>query len=336
VACSYELFMTFCIELLRVGKNWDVNPTTVALVLLLVVLATATIARLRVAIGVAVVATLALNYFFLPPVGTLVIADPQNWIALFVFLVVAVTASKLSSAARDRALARQKAELAGTLLASLSHDLRTPLTAIRIAVDNLSGELTLDDRRTQARAATSELDRLTRVLEHILEMARIDAAAIHVDRQWVGAADVVDAALAYVRPLFDGHALRVDADGNLQTEIDPRLASGALSHLLENAAQYSPADQEIVVRASVEADGLHVTVSDHGPGLESSEVDQLFERFFRGQAARQRSSGTGMGLSISRGLITAAGGRVWAENVPGAGARFSMVVPGRVRHGTAQ
>jgi two-component system sensor histidine kinase KdpD len=232
--------MTFCIELVRVGKNWDVNPTTVALVLLLVVLATATIARLRVAIGVAVVATLALNYFFLPPVGTLVIADPQNWDRALRVPRRRRHGKQAIVCRKDRALARQKAELAGTLLASLSHDLRTPLTAIRIAVDNLSGELTLDDRRMQARAATSELDRLTRVLEHILEMARIDAAAIHVDRQWVGAADVVDAALAYVRPLFDGHALRVDADGNLQTEIDPRLASGALSHLLENAAQYSP------------------------------------------------------------------------------------------------
>ena len=111
-------------------------------------------------------------------------------------------------------------------------------------------------------------------------------------------------------------------------DLDPRLASGALSHLLENAAQYSPADRDIVVVGRAETDGLHVSVIDHGPGLDPGELDHLFERFYRGRTARQLSPGTGMGLAISRGLLAAAGGRVWAENVPGAGAKFSMVVPG--------
>ena len=375
----------------------DVSPTTVALALLLVVLGAATLARLRIAIVVSVVAMLTLNFFFLPPVGTFTIADPQNWIALFAFLVVAVIASNLSAAAQDRAreaiarrnevtrlfdltrdvllttetasaidalarhvarrfelprvaiclpadhgwqihqggarrssidvdvlntalakargtlefdahqraygghiarraeqrgldrsaaarhqggrpargglagarhrharrgrrrrrhrdragavpgerdaaeLVRQKADLAATLLASLSHDLRTPLTAIQVAVENLRGDLPAEERRAQAGAAMAELDRLTRLFQDILDMARIDAAAIRVDRQWVAAADVVDAAVAHVRHALEGHALRVDADADMEVEIDPRLASVALSHLLENAAQYSPA-----------------------------------------------------------------------------------------------
>jgi signal transduction histidine kinase len=84
------------------------------------------------------------------------------------------------------------------------------------------------------------------------------------------------------------------------------------------------------VEARVEGDGLHVSVTDRGPGLDPGELDHLFERFYRGQAARQRTFGTGMGLSITRGLLAAAGGRIWAENVDG-GARFSMVIPGAVR-----
>jgi two-component system sensor histidine kinase KdpD len=236
---------------------------------------------------------------------------------------------------RDAAeLVRQKADLAATLLASLSHDLRTPLTAIRTAVENLRGDLSVDDRREQTGAAIAELDRLTRLFQDILDMARIDAAAIDIDRQWVAAADVVDAAVAHVRHMLERHALRVDADAEREVEIDPRLVSVALSHLLENAALYSEADREIFVQASVEADGLHVAVTDHGPGLDPSELDHLFERFYRGHAARQASLGTGMGLSITRGLLAAAGGRVWAENVPGAGARFSIVVPGPVRAAT--
>jgi signal transduction histidine kinase len=85
------------------------------------------------------------------------------------------------------------------------------------------------------------------------------------------------------------------------------------------------------VFARVEPDGLHVSVTDHGTGLDPAELEHLFERFYRGRAARQATFGTGMGLAITRGLLAAAGGHVWAENVAGAGARFSMVIPGPVR-----
>jgi len=465
----------------------DLSPTTAALALLLVVLGSATLAPLRTAIVVSLAAMLTLNFFFLPPLGTFTIADPQNWIALFAFLVVAVIASKLSAAARDRereaiarrnevtrlfdltrdvllttetagaievlarhvarrfelarvaiclpddtgwrvvqgggeelalpddtlnaafakargtlefdarqraygghvrvagqqelvvvplrhgiravgllaasspvldigtldavagvvaiaiervqflverdaaALVRQKADLAATLLASLSHDLRTPLTAVRVAVENLRGDLSADDRRTQAAAAMSELERLTRLFQDILDMARIDAEAIRLEPQWVTPADIVDAALAHVRHAVDGHALQVEADTDVEIELDPRLTSVALSHVIENAAQYSPMDAPVVVRADAAGGGLRVSVLDSGPGLDPGELEHLFERFYRGRAARTATFGTGMGLSITRGLLSAAGGRIWAENVPGGGARFSLVVPGPVR-----
>ncbi len=474
----------------------DVSPTTVALVLLLIVLGAATTAQLAVAIAVSVVSMLSFNFYFLPPVGTLSIANPQNWIALIAYLTVAIIASNLSAAARarerdavargnevtrlfdltrdvllttetdramdvlarqvarrfdldrvaiclphsvwsrldgdggwrvyqgggsdvtidtdtlDRALAqargalefdahtraygghvrlgdagggltivplrhgvkavgllttvapaldlgaldalggvvaiaieraqflaerdaaelvRQKADLAATLLASLSHDLRTPLTAARVAVENLRGDLNPADRKEQADLAATELERLSRLFQDILDMARVDAAAIVVERQWVTAAEVVDAAMAHVRHALDRRDIQVHADSEMAIEIDPRLASGALSHLLENAAQYSPADRPIVVEGRAEGDGLHVAVVDRGPGLDPGELDHLFERFYRGRTARQIAPGTGMGLAITRGLLAAAGGRVWAENVPDAGARFSMVVPGPVR-----
>jgi two-component system sensor histidine kinase KdpD len=440
----------------------DVSPTTAALALLLVVLFTATYGRLWIAISVALAATLGLNFYFLPPVGTLTIAEAQNWVALVTFLVTAVIASNLSAAAQARAsdavarrnevtrlfdltrdvlltsetsgaidtlarhvarrfelagvaiclpgepgwrihqggpeavdiddevlqgtmaraggtlevdarqraygghtsieasggrlaivplrhgtsavgllvtssppldvgtldavagvvaiaiertqflhereaaeLLRQKADLAAALLASLSHDLKTPLTAIRVAVENLRDELLPADRREQAGAAVVELERLDRLFQDILDMARIDAAAIDVSRQWVTPADIVDAAAAQVRHALEGHPFDVDADGETQVDLDPRIASAALAHLLENAARYSAATQPILVRASVEHVGLHVSVEDRGPGLDASELEHLFERFFRGHAARQIASGTGMGLAITRGLLNA-------------------------------
>jgi two-component system sensor histidine kinase KdpD len=278
----------------------------------------------------------------------LTIADPQNWVALSAFLVAAIVGSNLSAAAKERAriaveraqllqereaaeLQRQRGELASTLLASISHDLKTPLTAIRVAVENLGGSLPDEDRRLQADAAVAELVRLTRLFEGLLDMARIDAAAIPVQREWVTPADVVDAALAHVRHSINGHALRVDADADRAVHVDARLASVALSHLLENAARYSPADRDIIVDGRAGADGIVVTVTDHGPGLDPGEIDQLFERFYRGRGLQQAAPGTGMGLAISRGLLKAIGGRVWAENAAGAGARFSIAIPGPTR-----
>ena len=470
------------------------NPTTSALILLLIVLATATRSRLAVAIVTSIVAMLAFNFFFLPPIHTLTIAEPHNWVALFVFLAVAAIASTLSSAARERAreaesrrlevdrlfdlsrdillmtdsegalvgltrhvarrfeldavavclpspagwdihqggereidpprelldrtLARlrgaleydareraygghvrapgprgeitlvplrlgtrpvgllatdssalevgtldalggvvaiaieranflaerkaaeaisQRADLASALLASFSHDLRTPLTTVRMAVANLqAADVSEQDRRTQSQVALAEIDRLSRLFEDILDMARIDAAAITAERQWVTPADVVDAAIAHLGPLLRNRPLRISAQATCEARVDPRLTSSALSHLLENAAAYAPADSAIEIEAGTEPDGLHLSVRDFGRGVDPTDLDRIFEPFYRSRAVRQVSSSTGMGLAITRGLLAAEGGRVWAENVPDGGARFSIVVPAAVREVPAQ
>jgi two-component system sensor histidine kinase KdpD len=159
-------------------------------------------------------------------------------------------------------------------------------------------------------------------------MARIDAAAIHLEPQWVTPADVVDAAAAQVRHALAGRRLQINADSDREVHLDPRIVSMALSHVLENAGQYSSPDRQITVDACVDVEGLRVAVTDQGPGLDPSETERLFERFFRGRTARQLAPGTGMGLAITHGLLSAVNGRIWAENAPGSGARFTIIVPG--------
>jgi two-component system sensor histidine kinase KdpD len=307
-----------------------VSTTTVALVLLLIVLGTATFARLRIAVVASIVSTLTFNFFFLQPVGTFAIADPQNWVVLGVYLTVAVVASKFSASAQDRA----RTHLAETLLASLSHDMRTPLTSARVAVENLRRPLDDETRETQGATAAAELERLTLLVENMLDMARIDAGAVTVDRQWVAPGDVVDAAVAHVRHALAGHPVVVEAIDDHQVQIDPRLTSAALSHVLENAARYSPSGGRILISGRVGSGSLQVSVTDQGPGLDPAEIERLFDRFYRGDASKRTMHGTGMGLAIARGLLAAAGGTAWAENAPGSGARFSLSVPGPVRRAT--
>jgi len=308
-----------------------VSPTTIALALLLIVLAAATLSRLWVATVVSIAAMLVLNYFFLPPVGTFTIADAGNWVALIVFLVVAVVGSHLSAAAQARAREAARGALASTLLASLSHDLRTPLTAIRVAIGNVTDTTSDADRRQQAEIALGELDRLNHLFDHILDMARIDSRAVTTDRQWVTPADIVDAAVSYAGRSLDAHALTIDAPSDTAVHLDPRLTSSALAQLLENAARYSAGATTIAVRACVVEGELRVSVEDEGSGLPQGEVTRLFEPFFRAEGAHT-IPGTGMGLAIARGLVTAQRGRIWAENRPGAGARFSIAVPAESRH----
>jgi two-component system sensor histidine kinase KdpD len=308
----------------------NLSPTTAALALLLGVLCVAAFGRLWMAMTAAVVATLSLNFFFLPPVGNLTIADAQNLIALIVFLVVAVIGSQLSAAAQSRAREAARGALASTLLATLSHDLRTPITAIRVAIGNLT-ETTADaERRQQADVALGELDRLTHLFDHILDMARIDARAITTERQWVTPADIVDAAVTYAGRALDAHALSIDAHSTTAVHVDPRLTSGALAQVLENAARYSPPGSTIEVHATVEGNELRLRVDDEGPGIPPADMARLVEPFFRGKVA-QSVPGTGMGLAIARGLLTAEQGRIWAENRSTRGASFCIAVPAEGR-----
>ncbi len=307
-----------------------VNTTTVAMTFLLVVLVTAATSRLRVAVIASVAAMLSFNFFFLPPVGTLTIADPSNWVALFAFLAVSLVASKMSAAARDRealAATRQSEELKSALLASLSHDLRTPLTAIRVAATNLQNAALNDAaRREQSDLVLTEVERLTRLFQNILDMTRIDAGAVDSRLQWVHPLEVLEAARDQVEHTLRAHPLKMRSRDDVLVKLDPRLTSAALSHVLENAAQYSDEGAPICIEAGVRNDELTIRIRDHGSGIAADEMPNLFRRFYRGSRAVQYVSGTGMGLSIARGLLAAEGARIWAENADGGGAVFSIAM----------
>ena len=162
-------------------------------------------------------------------------------------------------------------------------------------------------------------------------MARIETSSISVERQWATPEEVVEAAVAGREDLLRHHQIRVTAAADVAAEIDPRLTTMALAHLLENAAQYSPRGSVIGVDASADHAGLRISVSDEGPGLDVQELPRLFEPFYRGHAARERAAGSGMGLPITRGLLAPQGGKVWGENISPHGARFSILLPAAIR-----
>lgn len=248
--------------------------------------------------------------------------------ALAGVVAIAIERAQFLDERRAAEVTRRSDELKTAVLASLGHDLRTPLTAIRVAAANVKAPwLPADERVEQSELILAEVERLTRLFENLLEMARIDAGAVATDVRWTHPSEIVAAARDQVEHTLHRHGLQITAESDEAVRLDPRLTANALAHLLENAAQYAPAGSSIDVHSCLTSDGLTIQVRDHGPGIAQEDLPHLFDRFYRGEAARPRASGTGMGLWIARGLLAVEHGRVWADNAPDGGALFTIVVP---------
>jgi two-component system sensor histidine kinase KdpD len=229
-------------------------------------------------------------------------------------------------------IARQRDALSSALLASIGHDLRTPLTALKIAATNLqSDHLTEDDRSEQADIVLTEVERLTRLFENILDMARIDARAVAAERRWIHPSQIWEAALDQVSHSFARHALDLSIDDGSLVFLDPRLTAAALTRVLENAAKYAPPETTISIAMRASQEAFTITVLDQGPGIRSEDLPRVFDRFFRGELTGRKVGGTGMGLPIARGLLEAENGRISAENRPEGGARITLIVPAQIR-----
>jgi two-component system sensor histidine kinase KdpD len=456
-----------------------VNSTTVSLSFLLVVLSTAATQSIGPAIVASLASMLSFNFFFLPPVGTFTITDPQNWVALFVFVVTAIVASKLSSTARKRAseaeksreevwklyqlsraiivtpapetavsaLSRQVREVFGmarceiyapkgtadgeelavasgtsqilvsanylrgvfekgeirtdeegavyaplkvgvrvtgaivlypgslaegtieaisglvalalerarflkelsrtealrqsdqlksAILASVSHDLQTPLTSIRAAVDNLL-ESNLDWDREALHEfhliIREEVNRLTHLVQNLLEMARIEAGELHPVKEWGTISEIFDNVLERSSPYLSNHQVVVELNERLpMVKVDSRLLAEVLANLVENAAKYSPDQSKIILCGTVNEDGLTTTVRDYGTGILPQDLAHVFEKFYRGTThPGRKKDGTGMGLAIAKGIVEAHGGRIWVRSPPDGGTIFGFNVPAETK-----
>ncbi|MGC1965390.1 MAG: DUF4118 domain-containing protein [Candidatus Acidiferrales bacterium] len=446
-----------------------VNPTTVALTFLLAILAVSTVWGIAVSVFMSIAAMLAFNFYFLPPVGTFTVADPQNWVALFAFLVVSVLASHLSTRARQQAtdaaqrrreieklyafsqgllesgnviqllnripsqivdifevgaaalllaekqkiyrsgpviprldletlkamvireeplvdeanslcfvpvrlgvrpigslgisgsmLSRQTLEAVGTLIAvaieraraieqlglteaaregerlrtalldSVTHALRTPLTSIKASVTNLlsNPSVTSPQRHELLTIINEETDRLNRLVGEAGEMARLDAGEVELRLESHPIEDVINAALSQCKLALGDRVVRVQVPPGLSNvRVDLVRAREALVHLLENANQYSPADQPITITAEATPDFIVTSVADRGAGIDDLEQNLIFEKFYRGKDQRYLVHGTGMGLPIAKAIIEAHGGTMSLTSQRGQGSVFSFTLP---------
>lgn len=249
----------------------------------------------------------------------------------------ATVALERARLAQDIEQARVTAEterLRAALLTSISHDLKTPLASILGTVTTLQsayGQLDDTARQDMLGDIQEEAERLHRFIVNLLDMARLESAAIHPRRELGDVADVVGSALRRAAKLLAAHVVQVDIPAYLpMAEFDPALMEQVLFNLLDNAAKYSPEGGVVTIRAEHENGQLVVQIADQGGGFSPNTMPHLFEKFYRGQAGEARPAGTGLGLAICRGFVTAMGGTITAANRADAhGAVFTIVLPCR-------
>jgi two-component system sensor histidine kinase KdpD len=321
------------------------------------ILLISTVWGLRLGLFASIASAAAFNYFQIPPLHRFTIAEEENWVALAAFVIAAIVSSTVAGLARaraveaerrreeaDRALAelealtrerdrmqaeaveaeavRRSDELKTVLLRSISHDLRTPLTSIIAGGTALGSQtLTADERAELSEGIVGEGRRLSRLVENLLDLSRLEAGNAEPHRGPVDLAEVLEAAR---QGQGGSESIRLAVDEQLpMAEADAAQLERAFANLLENALRYGDG-RPVLVRSRLVGGNIVVRVVDQGPGIPESEWARIFEPFQHGDAA---SAGSGLGLAIAKGFIEASGGEIAIESLPGQGSSFVVTLP---------
>jgi PAS domain S-box-containing protein len=235
---------------------------------------------------------------------------------------------------RDISADRMVEQVKSDFVAAVSHELRTPLTSIYGFAETLLrqdvpfGE---DERRIFLGYIASESERLTEIVDQLLNVARLDAGDLQVELGRIDVGSVVSELVETVEEsgVMNGHRFEIDLpDEPLAAEADPDKVRQVFNILVENALRYSPRGGTVTVGARRNHDRVEVRVADQGIGIPAAERDRIFRKFYRAEsAARDGAAGTGLGLFIAKELVTAMGGRIWVDSIEGEGSSFSFELP---------
>lgn len=259
-------------------------------------------------------------------------AERRTLAAILDQAAVAIDRARLSKASLEQAAAIEGGRFRSALLASVSHDLKTPLATITGAVTSLRqlGEkMPAKSRDDLLASIEEESGRLKRFLANLLDMTRIDAGAVEAKRDWVDVADVVNSAVAQARKAFPVREIELNLAPDLPLiRGDSVLLGQVLFNLLDNANKFGGADP-VTVYARHDRDEVVISVVDMGKGIPHKDIEKVFEKFFRRSKSDGRAPGTGLGLAIAKGFVEAMGGTIRAESPARArrGTRVSMRFP---------
>ncbi|MGE5761179.1 MAG: ATP-binding protein [Gemmatimonadota bacterium] len=345
--------MLVAVTIVMHATRAETDQAHVVLVYLLVVLGGSSSGGRGLGLALACAAFVLIDFFFQEPFDRFTVAKPLDWTILVSFIVTSLVATHLLAVARSEAAqARRRADevaalstererlvveaehakalreadrLKDVVLASLSHDLRTPLTTIKALAQDAA-------LRGDANAAIIEdaADHLSRLVSDLLDLSRLKGGAFPVTPELNTAEDVVGAALRQVAGLLNGRKLNPLVDTSrpaLLGRFDFVQTLRILTNLLENALRYAPSGSTVDLTVSRDGDMLAFAVADRGPGISLADRERVFEPFYRDASAQPDTGRAGLGLSIARRLAELQGGTLTFEARPGGGSVFVLRLP---------
>jgi K+-sensing histidine kinase KdpD len=309
--------------------------STFAMLYLLGVIVVSMRCRRRAAVLNALLSVTAFYYFCVPVHDSFVLEDSNYIITLLVMLIAALVISTLTFRIRAQAAEVINAEIAvqtertrNAVLSAVSHDIKTPLSAIYGAATSLleeSDRLDESQRQDLIESIAADSERLNRLVVNLLEMTRLEAG-IELRRDWYPLEEIIGAALTRVEKLLRGRTITTNIPPELPLiRVDDVLIQEVFTNVLENAGKYTPPGMPIEIAAVESGQRVLVFISDSGPGFAAGDEERVFEKFFRGKADGIR--GAGLGLAICRAIIQRHEGRISAANRPGGGAVLTIELP---------
>lgn len=318
-----------------------VGYLVVALILLVTVSLAAMFFDMKPVLLTAVLSALVWNFFFIPPKFTFAIRRPEDALMFIMYFVVAMVNAVLTSKIRQmekEASRREEKEntlkLYNTVLNSLSHELRTPISTIIGATDNLQSmadKLSELDKYELVSSISKASIQLNRQVGNLLNMSRLESGVIQPKNDWFDIRELVYDVIGQLKEDIGTKPIHVAVRENTPlVRMDYGLLSQVLHNLLHNAVTYLPKYAVVTIRAHCAENKLVMIVEDTGNGFPETEIDQVFEKFYR--LKNSGTGGTGLGLSIVKGFVEAMKGSIHLENMPEGGAIFTIEIPSELSH----
>lgn len=307
----------------------------VAFILLFTVSLLATNLDILPVLAAAILSALIWDFFFIPPHFTFQVSSTEDVILLLMYFVISLVNAALTYKIRQiEKVARQKEEKANTVklyntfLNSLSHELRTPISTIIAATDNLqtnNSKLTANHKSELISEISKASFRLNEQVENLLNISRLEAGFIQPKKDWCDISEIIYDAVKKVEENKIFQQIHISINPGIPLfKLDKGMLEQIIYNLLNNAAIYTQPGCCIKILALNYADVLEIIVEDNGPGFPKGEIKNVFDKFYR--LKNSGAGGTGLGLSIVRGFVEAQGGSVSLENIETGGARFTIAI----------
>lgn len=307
----------------------------VALILLMTVSIAAMLFEILPVLVAAVLSAIIWNFFFIPPIYTFHIRDAEDILMFLLYFTIALVNAVLSFKIREaEKKAREQEEkettikLYNTLLNSLSHELRTPISTILGAVDTLKEnrkKLTEQNQLTLLSEIDTASIRLNRQVDNLLNMSRLESGMLKLNIDWCDINELIHSVIQKI-PNPGSHQIHFENNENLPLfKIDAGLTEQVIHNILHNAILYTPENSRIEIQATYSQNKCIVTIADNGKGFPEKEIQHAFEKFYR--LPETKTGGSGLGLSIAKGFIDAHHGAIKLENKKNGGALFTIELP---------